>query len=170
MHSAGCWGHCLLMPCSCSALNREKVAKEGVWTSAQVLHALVEAGEVGRARESLKLFGLPESALQADVSDTALQVERRRCAAALVLPSPGAACCARARASPNMHCTKLTWCPVECQDVHMSAQFASILLPLMATPGADLSAESAAEAFLVQASSMQMRAVCAGRFIGSAIY
>lgn len=44
----------------------------------QVMHALVEAGEVGRAQECLKLFGLPESALQADVSDGALQEELRR--------------------------------------------------------------------------------------------
>eukprot|EP00892_Ulva_mutabilis_P005724 jgi/Ulvmu1/3523/UM163_0004.1 len=44
----------------------------------EVLHALVEAGEVGRAQESLKLYGLPEGALQADVSDEALQAERRR--------------------------------------------------------------------------------------------
>lgn len=46
----------------------------------QVLHALVEAGEVGRAKECLKLYSLPESALQADVSDEALQEELRRCA------------------------------------------------------------------------------------------
>lgn len=48
--------------------------------SEQVLHALVEAGEVGRAQECLKLYGMPEGALQADVSDDALQQELRRCA------------------------------------------------------------------------------------------
>jgi len=63
--------------CSCVDMSTHRLITS---QAVQVLHALVEAGEVGRAKECLQLYGLAEDALQADIGDEALQAERRRCA------------------------------------------------------------------------------------------